>query len=122
VQTAPFIKQMKIDGRVGTFQLQQDTSRRGRPEGAKSATVLISRPAADGSPTGVWEFAANTTLTTVEIAFPPSTTGDAYYVTAFCTSSGDESGPAANPLWVNLPAGGVVVTAGAKETMKLKAA
>jgi hypothetical protein len=121
VKTAPFIKQLKIDGRIGTFQLQQDKSRRGRAAGAKSATVLFSRPAADGSPTGVWEFAVNSTRTTVEVVFPSSAIGDAYYVTAFWTNSRDESGPAAKPLWVSLPAGGVVAT-DAKSAMKLKAA
>ena len=55
-----------------------------------------------------WKFAANTTRTTISIPFGPSATGDTVWITAFWSNSRDESGPAAAPVSVNLPAGGSV--------------
>ncbi|HEV7302094.1 MAG TPA: hypothetical protein VGN72_22345 [Tepidisphaeraceae bacterium] len=117
----PFIKKMKVDGRTGYFQLRQDVSTRGKPAGVSGATVLMCKPGPNGAPSRDWKFVTNTTVTSAEITFPESETSDVYYITAFWTNSRDESGPAADPLWVSLPAGTVVAT-DSKSAMTLKAA
>jgi hypothetical protein len=57
----------------------------------------------------------------VTIPFQPSSVGDTVYLSAFWWNERGESGPAATPVAINLPAGGVVMTE-ADETPILKAA
>jgi hypothetical protein len=108
-QSKPFIQLVKVDGRTATFELRQTRAKRGRPADVAGATVFLSQPTAAGAAPRAsgdgWQFATNTTKTTFDLTFPPSETGDTYYVTAFWSNTRDESGPAADAVRVNLPAG-----------------
>ncbi len=106
--TSPVIKVLKTEGRLVTIELSQTKSRRGKPAKVAGATIFtfvgpVAPQGADG-----WKFVENTTRTTVELPFPPSSTGDTIWITAFWSNSRDESGPAALPVSTNLPAGGVL--------------
>jgi len=104
----PFVKVKKVDGRTVTIELRQDKSKRGKPANVAGATVFTA--SGDSAPESAtdWKFVSNTTRTTLEIPFPPSATGDTVWITAFWNNAKDESGPAAKPVSVNLPAGGVL--------------
>lgn len=105
---SPFIKVKSINGRQVTVQLQQDVSKRCKPPGVAGATILSATTATES--TDRWKFLRNTTRPgTVTITFPASSTGDTVYLSAFWWNERGESGPAANPLAINLPAGGVVM-------------
>lgn len=110
----PLLSVKSIDGRSATVSIKRQDGKRGRPAKVASATIVALLP--DGS----FQFLANTTRTTETITFPSSAVGDAVTITAFWTNAKDESGPAATPLTVNLPAGEAMPVAQAK-TMKLAA-
>ena len=67
-------------------------------------------------------FVATTTDTTVQIAFPPSDNGDTVWITAMWVNAKSQTGPAATPVSVNLPAGGVLPQVEAKRSPMRKAA
>ena len=118
--SSPVIKIIKTQGRIVTIELSQTKARRGKPSKVAGATIFtfagqVAPQGADG-----WKFVENTTRTTVEIPFPPSSTGDTIWITAFWSNSRDESGPAAAPISIALPAGGVLPKE-AGESMKLAA-
>lgn len=111
------------DGRTLVVELRQDKSKRGRPAKVAGATIYTATgPVAPTTADG-WRVAANATKTTVAIPFPPSATGDTVWVTASWTNSLQQSGPAARPVSVNLPAGGELPQrAEAQPTTKMRAA
>jgi hypothetical protein len=117
----PFIKVVKTDGRTVTIELRQNASKRGKPVDVAGATIFTATGAAAPVSGEDWKFLANTGKTVVEIPFAPSATGDTVHVTAFWNNAKDESGPAANVVSINLPAGGVLPSE-AGETPALKAA
>jgi hypothetical protein len=103
----PTLTVLGVDGRTVTVRLVGGT-KRSRPDNAVSATVLTSagptRPlTADG-----YQFALNTTQTTVSVPFGPSETGDTVWITAFWNGSRGEISPAATAVSVDLPAGGAL--------------
>jgi len=104
----PFIKTVGTDGRNGTFELRQNSTRRGKPKNVAGAMVFTYTGPNAPQDINAWKFATATTKTTIELPFPPSATGDTVWVTAFWQNAKDESGPAANPVSVNLPAGGML--------------
>jgi hypothetical protein len=117
----PFIRVKNITGRTVTLELCQDLHKRAKPTGVSGATVLTATGGVDLKAADSWKFATNTSITTVEIPFPPSATGDTVYVSAFWFNSKKESGPAAEPLAIQLPAGGMVMEQ-ANPLPKMKAA
>jgi hypothetical protein len=120
--TSPFIQVNSVDGRTVTIELRQSKSKRGRPTQVAGATVLTYTGTDVPQDPSEWRFATNTSKTTVSIPFGPSTTGDTVFITAFWIGTRGESGPAATPVSVNLPAGGVLPTAEAKRSPMRKAA
>jgi hypothetical protein len=72
--------------------------------------ALIFTYAGETAPmdTNLWTFVSTTTSRTVTIPFPPSTTGDKVWITAMWANAKSETGPAAEPVSVNLPAGGAL--------------
>ncbi|NBC11109.1 MAG: hypothetical protein GVY24_05150, partial [Planctomycetes bacterium] len=75
-----------------------------RPEGVAGATVFThvgNEPPAD---TGAWQFATNTGSTVLNLNFEASAQSDTVWLTAFWFNTRKESGPAATPISVNLPA------------------
>ena len=69
-----------------------------------------------------WQFSSIVTRTTVELPFPPSATGTTAYVTAFWTNSLGQSGPAAAPIKIELPAGGYAPREVSEPVSRLKIA
>jgi len=118
--TSPHIKVTKTDGRLVTVELSQTKAKRGKP--TKVAGAIVFTYVGATAPQGVdgWKFATATTRTTIELPFGPSAAGDTIWITAFWNNSRDESGPAAIPVSVNLPAGGTLPKE-IKETLKLAA-
>ena len=116
----PFIKIVKIDGRTVTVELRQNTSKRGKPAKVAGATVFTATGTAAPEGNEAWSFATNTTKTTFDIPFGPSSTGDTVWITAFWNNAKDQSGPAASAVSVNLPAGGVMPSE-VKESVRLAA-
>ena len=118
--TSPHIKVIKTEGRYVTLELSQTKAKRGKPNKVAGATIFtFTGPVAPQGADG-WKFIENTTKTTVQIPFPPSSTGDTIWITAFWSNSRDESGPAAAPISIALPAGGVLPKE-TSESMKLAA-
>ena len=117
----PFIKVTNVDGRTVTIELRQDATNRAKPAQTASATIFTAT--GDAAPMSMdgWSYLTVTGKTTVQIPFAPSTTGDTVWITAFWTSTNKQSGPAAKPVSVNLPAGGVMAIE-AEDEFKLKAA
>lgn len=114
----PFIKVAKVDGRTVTLRLQQDSERRAKPAKVAGATIFVGYGPDAPQTMADWEYYTATGRTTVEIDFPPSATGDTVWITAFWQNAKDESGPAAFPVSISLPAGGVLPQA---QEMKLAA-
>jgi len=118
--SSPVIRVLKTEGRLVTLELSQTRARRGKPSKVAGATIFtFTGPVAPQGADG-WKFIENTTKTTVQIPFPPSSTGDTIWITAFWSNSRDESGPAAAPISIALPAGGVLPKE-VGESMKLAA-
>jgi hypothetical protein len=105
---SPEVVVTKTAGRTATVALRRPDGKRSRPAGVSGATIFYHVGEAPPASVDGWVFAANTTKMTVEIPFPPSATGGKVWLTAFYTNSVDASGPAAEPISVNLPAGGVL--------------
>lgn len=120
--TSPFIQVNSVDGRTVTIELRQSKSKRGRPTQVAGATVLTYTGTEVPQDPSEWRFATNTSKTTVSVPFGPSTTGDTVFITAFWIGTRGESGPAATPVSVNLPAGGVLPSEAASERRIRKAA
>ncbi|MGC4031441.1 MAG: hypothetical protein QM754_06855 [Tepidisphaeraceae bacterium] len=100
----PVIK--AVNDRTVSLELWQDKQKRGRPAKVAGASVFTAPAGAALSDTTAWTLYANTTQTKLDVVFPPSTTGDSVQITAYWSNSRGESGPAAKPVTVNLPASG----------------
>jgi hypothetical protein len=120
-QQKPFIKVLKMDGRTVSIRLQQDSSRRGKPAKVMNATILTHTGPTMPTASSGWDFVTNTGKTQLDIPFAPSATGDTVWITAFWNNERNESGPAATPLQINLPAGGAMPTETAQEKLKIAA-
>jgi|GEM_PF-1176093 len=103
-QTSPFIQVKKQLGRTVTIELRQEANKRGRPSKVAGATIFTFTGANPPTSADGWKFSTNTTKTTVEVPFGSSNMGDTVWITAFWNNSRDESGPAAWPVSLNLPA------------------
>jgi hypothetical protein len=118
---SPFIKIKSTRNRTAVIELQQDAERRGKPENVTSATVFLyegTNPPPAGSQ---WTFYANVNTPTFTMDFGASDTGGTVWVTAFWQNAKSQSGPAADPVRLVLPAWGVVPAKSVK-TPTLKAA
>jgi hypothetical protein len=115
-----FVKVLGMDGRTVKLRLQTDGTRRGKPANAASATVLAYFGVNPPINAGDWKFIANVTRTTLDVPFPPSTTGDTVWITAFWNNDRGEAGFASQPISISLPAGGALPRE-AEQPMKLAA-
>ncbi len=122
--TAPLLGTKPTQGRSVLLTLRGSEERRAKPFGALNATVVTySGPTPPMSPHD-WTFAAIATRSTVELPFGSSDVSDTVWITAFWTSRRGQSGPAATPLKVNLPAGvaqPTVVKGSDEPTLKIAA-
>lgn len=83
----------------------------GRPEGVSGATVFTYVGATPPADVEGWQFATITGKTTLSLSFATITNAATVWITAFWFNSRKESGPAAQPISVNLPASAVVPAA-----------
>lgn len=105
VSPNPLVLQMR--GRDVLISLIGEKGR-GKPAGCAGATIVYYPGTQAPSNAADWRFLMNTTRTREWISFPPSEVSEAVVVTAFWRNARDESGPAAQPITVNLPAGGAL--------------
>lgn len=108
--TEPFIKIVNSLGRRVTIELCQSANKRGRPPQTAAATVVAY--IGDELPQSFleWKFMLNTSKTTVELDFGASETAQTVWISAFWTNSRSQSGPAALPISIHLPASGAMPT------------
>lgn len=107
-QDAPVLQVKKVSGRTVTLTIRPDQARRGKPAGVAGATVFVYTGPNPPEDNNDWKFIASVSRTTFNIPFGPSSTGDTAWITAFWTNAKNQSGPACEPIRVNLPAGGVL--------------
>lgn len=105
---SPFIQVKRVNGRNVTIELRQDAERRAKPAAVQNALIFTYTGQSAPQDTNLWQFVMTTTNTTVQIPFPPSETGDRVWITAMWSNAKSETGPAAEPVSVNLPAGGLL--------------
>ncbi len=112
----PLIQVKKVSGRNVTIELRQDAQRRAKPAAVTNALLFTYAGETAPMDTNLGSFVTTTTSRTVTIPFPPSATGDRVWVTAMWANAKAETGPAADPpVFVDLPAGGVLPTEAASE-------
>ncbi|MGC4031696.1 MAG: hypothetical protein QM754_08180 [Tepidisphaeraceae bacterium] len=123
-EIAPVASVVSTDGRNVTLELRQTRTRRGKPDGVATAMIFLAstETGLSAPPVGdpAWQFALNTSQTTVEVPCGTSATGDTVHFIAFWCNAKAESGPVSKAVSVALPAGGVLPQAEAK--LKLRAA
>ncbi len=111
---APIVKPIVVVNRVEDrrvyIQLRGDENTRAKPRFCTGAVVFSH--VGETAPASVheWDFAATVTRTDVVLPFPPSETGDTAWISAFWQNGKGESGPASQPIRINLPAASVVPT------------
>lgn len=119
--TSPILKVTRTDGRTATIELLQAANKRGKPARVMGAMVFTHVGAQPPFSAGGWQFATLTGRTTLEIPFPPSETGDTVWMTAAWVNDRKETGPAATPVSVNLPAAGGMPAEAGQPTVRLAA-
>jgi hypothetical protein len=115
---SPIVTVTNVSGRTVTLKLRQDGERRAKPVNVQNALVFTYTGQAAPQDTNLWTFVMTTTDTTVQIPFPPSETGDTVWITAMWVNAKSETGPAATPVSVNLPAGGVLPAEAGERTVR----
>ena len=107
---APAVNVVFVRGRTVRLRLRDaaSTTRRGKPVGVASATILSyvgSTPPAD---LGAWRFEANVTHTLVDVTFSAATApGAQVWFTVFWSNRKDQPGPACDPVGTYLQPGSV---------------
>jgi hypothetical protein len=115
---SPIVTVTNVSGRTVTLKLRQDGERRAKPANVQNALVFTYTGATAPQDTNLWTFVMTTTETTVQIPFPPSETGDTVWITAMWVNAKSQTGPAATPVSVNLPAGGVLPAEAGERTVR----
>jgi hypothetical protein len=114
----PFIQVTKVKGRTVTIELRQEEERRGKPAKVTGAQIYTCTGTTPPEAPGDWVFMTAVSKTTVELPFGPSSTGDTVWITASWTNAKNETGPAADEVRVNLPAGGVLPAEAGERTVR----
>jgi len=105
---SPLIEVVSVVMRSVTVRLRAQGDQRGKPPLISGASFFSHM--GETAPENIegWKFEGSYTRTTFTIPFPPSTTAGTVWVTAFWFNSRATSGPAAQPVSINLPAASVV--------------
>src|SRR5687768_2268998 len=102
----PGIEIVSTVGRTVKIRLKDKTTtgRRGRPLGVIGASVFSHVGTSAPADISGWVFQGNTGRTEVDISFPSTVaSGATVFITAFWFNDRKQSGPAADPISVNLP-------------------
>lgn len=104
---SPVVFAELIRNRRVKLTLRQNSNLRAKPAGVADALIFTHvGPTAPGVGSDQWQYAATISRTTMTLTAPPSETGDTLWISAFWTNAKGQSGPASEPVSVNLPAGG----------------
>jgi len=103
--SAPTIDVLSALGRTLKLRLHDDnTSRRGRPEGTDGVTVMAFVGTSPSNNSQDWKFMGNFNKTTFDITFEGTVLpGTTVWLSAFWVGAKLASGPASIPIPVNLP-------------------
>lgn len=99
--TEPQIDIVSVSGRTVRIRLHDaaSTSRRGKPAGVTSATIMSYVGATPPESVSGWKFEGNTTKTVVDVVFPDSAApGAVVWICAFWSNRKDQSGPACDAV------------------------
>jgi len=107
---APAVNVVFVRGRTVRLRLRDasSTTRRGRPAGVASATILSYVGTTPPADLAAWSFEANVTHTLVDVTFPAATApGAQVWFTVFWSNRRDQPGPACDPVGAYLQPGSV---------------
>jgi len=106
--TSPIVEIESVDRRTVKIRLRGDAGRRARPDGVGGASVFsFVGPVAPTEP-AQWKFEGLISRTQFELTFPEPQTAATAWVCANWYNERGETGPACNPVSVNLPASAVL--------------
>jgi hypothetical protein len=111
---APALDVVSVVGKTVKIRLHNAAipSHRGKPAGVKGAAVFSFVGAEPPTDPSAWKFEGNTTVTTVDIAFPSSTAAGAQvWLTAMWFNERAQSGPGCTPVGANLQFGSGLLAA-----------
>lgn len=106
--TSPTIKIVSVTGKTVKLRFEDAdaTNKRGKPKDVVGLTLFSCVSATQPTEMSQFKFEGNTTLTTIDVGFPPSVAaGATVWFTAFWRNARDESGPAAQPISTTLAGG-----------------
>jgi hypothetical protein len=101
---SPEMDLVSVTGNIVKVRLHGATMARGKPAGVLGASLFTHVGTTPPENIEHWVFQGNTTRTKVELAFAPSGSGQTVWITAFWYNRKGQSGPACEPMSVNLPA------------------
>jgi hypothetical protein len=108
--TAPAVNVVFVRGRTVRLRLRDaaSTTRRGKPVGVASATILSYVGTTPPADLAGWRFEANVTHTLVDVSFAAATApGAQVWFTVFWSNRKDQPGPACDPVGTYLQPGSV---------------
>ncbi len=108
---SPSIDFVSVTGRTVKLRLHTGV-RRGKPAGVNGVAIFSHVGATPPASIEVWKFEGNSGRTVVEVAFDDSVApGALVWFTAFWFNNRKQSGPACDPVSVNIAGGGVSMAA-----------
>ena len=108
---SPSIDFKAVDGRIVTLRLHGRTGR-GKPAGVAGVAIFSHVGATPPASISDWKFEGNAGRTTVAVAFDDSVpAGSLVWFTAFWFNNRKQSGPACDPVSINIAGGGVSMAA-----------
>lgn len=108
--TEPVVNVVFVRGRTVRLRFRDagSTTRRGKPVGVATATILSYVGATPPADISAWKFEANVSRTLVDVTFPATTApGAQVWFTVFWSNRKDQSGPACEPIGTYLQPGSV---------------
>jgi hypothetical protein len=106
--TEPKLTVSGVTGSTVTATLWESKTKRAKPKGVSLAMIFTHVGPTPPEDESQWQFATTTGRTSVKIPFPPSETGTTAWITAIWQNNRKQSGPACEPVKVNLPATSVL--------------
>jgi hypothetical protein len=103
IPAQPFVKVESINGREVTISIQQSSKTKGKPSKVEGANIMVAYGELPTTVTG-WSFAQTTGKSKTTIVLDAVDEATTAYITAFWFNGRKATGPAANPVSVNLGA------------------
>jgi hypothetical protein len=111
--TSPDIDIVSVVGRTVKIRLHSaGSSRRGKPDGVNGVAIFSHAGATAPASINDWTFEGNSGKTIVDVVFPDTVApGSLVWFTAFWFNNRKQSGPACDPVSINIAGGGVSMAA-----------